>query len=414
MTTLRDTNVRRAYDDLADVRRALAFLHIADSGVRDEIGTVLSWLDWDESKPWDSANHVGRGSASGVSEMQTAIDELSKQRNALAVAWKGSAAEVFQDFAKAVLDNCRRVVKELQSMVNVMASGEGTTHQAMKDLTRDVWRCAGGIGDDPRVKEAVDDILTSKGQKQVRSDARLELLGAVERLKGSVVAEIKRIDENVLPLVKPFSYELSLTNPLSGAGGPPAATEIDLDVARQVGRAMLPAIAGIKRAARSMEEAWHAVDQYSFGTSSNAQQVLKTWRQGLVHRRTDIADCYGQAKGMYGGLSAVMHRYAYIENSNQDRIDMVLSADMQRQRLHDYWHRNAAGKDPDGIGPIYNEVAGTEAELDALDEGWNGRGPVPSDFKPGEIKDPQPPTPAEIAEQIAKRGLEQPPKGGLR
>ncbi|MEQ7010728.1 hypothetical protein ABN028_31565 [Actinopolymorpha sp. B17G11] len=409
MTGLLDSNLQRAYDDLADVRRALAFLHIADSGRGDPIATILAWIDWDESKPWDSANHVGRGPSSGMGEMQTAIDELTKQRNALATAWKGAAAEVFLDFSASVLENCRRVVEELQAMVKVMASGEGTTHQAMKDLTKNAWKAAGDIADDSKVKEAVERIFHSNDQQE-RSDARLELLGVIERLKRGVTAEVDRIDENVLVLVKPFAYELSLKNPLTGAGGPPSKTEIDLNIARPAGQAMLPAIAGIKRAARSMEEAWHAVDQYSFGTSANAQQVLHTWRQALAHRRTDIANCYGQAKGMYGGMSAVMHRYAYIENNNQERIDNILSGDMQRQRLDDYWHKNASGKGPDGTAPIYNETAETEAELDALDEGWNGKGDVPSDSGPGEVKNPEPPTPAEIADEIGQRGV----RGGLR
>jgi uncharacterized protein YukE len=399
MAELRDSNLNKALAEFAGVRAALRFLHVLDTGRRDEVVTILSWLDWDETKPWDSANHVGRGAKSGVGEMAAAVDDLSNACNALTAAWKGAAADVFQDYAKNVFENCRRIVDELQAMVKVMAAEDGTTHQAMTDLTMSVRKAAGDIVEDRELAlgDAVRDVSDESKDQDERTDARNRILKAVELLRKSVEKAVDQIDEDVLPLLKPFADELKLENPLSDTEpGPPRATECHTNMMMRIGYQMLPGIAGIKRAARCMEEAWHSVDAYSFGTSANAQQVVKTWQEALACRRTEIAECYGEAKGLYGGLTAAMWKYARNEDNGQKQIERFVSADMQRQRLGDYWHRNASRKDAFGVPPEYMEMAVTEANLDALDGGWDGKGQRPG-APPGA-------GPSEIAELGANTG----------
>jgi hypothetical protein len=435
MAVLLDTNLQRAYNELGpsdgrpsngdrpDGRAgsasertlgdALALLAMLDSGGPDHIANILGWIDWDESKPWDSANHVGRGPSSGVGEMRSAIDAFTRQCNALSGVWEGAAADAFQEYSKNVLENCRRVTDRLEAMLKVMASGDGTTHEAMKDLTRKVWESAGDIADDKKIRAAVTTIvegLRTIGDPdaedvQKRKDAQLELMGGVDRLKKSVTREVERIDDDVLQLVMPFTEPVDLKNPLASRVGPPTHFKLDQKEAMRIVEQQMPsAIAGVKRAKHQMEHAWHAITDYDFGTSPNAQAVVTMWRKALTNRASELAECYGQSKGMYAGAMTVIYNSIVTDNWNQEQLDKGFSAEYARQRLHDYWHRNASravySHAPNNGLPSYYEKEHVEPRLDALDEGWNGKGKPPA-----EVKDPEGEHAAEIGAEIGEKGI---------
>lgn len=380
MADLHDANLRNAYDELANVRQALDFLSIPSSESPHQIRDILSWIDWDEPNVEESATHLGRAgwATSAIGELQHAFDILTQKCGLARRFWDGAAADTFQNFSHIVLQNGQQVISELNAMATAIGD---SAPQAMEDLTKSVWKAAGGIADEPKVKQAIADIY-SKTTPHKRRDAMLELTGALAQLKRSVETAVDRIDNDVLPIIKKHTARVELRNPAQSPVGHSAGFRMDYWAVRRANREMRVAIAGIKQAKNQLGKAWQTISPYSFGTSANAQEVARAWRAAVASRMADVETCYREAKGVFGGIQAAMVMYREHEGWSTKEIERVISPAIERHRLIAYSHYNYAGKGPDGLGPDDNETTFVENELNALDRGWGGRGATPPDPNP--------------------------------
>lgn len=381
MSGLHDANLRNAYDEIADVRQALDFLSISNSSSPDQIHEILSWIDWDSSKVAEAATHLGRvgWATSAIGEMRHSFDILTQKCGIARGAWSGAAADTFQNFSQVVLQNGQQVINEL----NAMATAIGDAPGAMEDLTKSVWKSAGGIADDPKVKKAIADIYSNNDHK--RHDAMLELTGALAELKRGVENSVDRIDNDVLPIIKKHTARVELRNPAQSPVGYSTGFRMDYWTVRKANREMRVAIAGIKRAKNQLGQAWRAIPSYTFGTSASAQAVVRAWQTAIESRMADVETCYREAKGVFGGSQTAMVIYREHEGMATKDIEKAVSPDIERHRLIAYssgGHGNFAGKGPDGLGPDDNEVGFVEDQLNALDNGWGGRGATPPDPGP--------------------------------
>jgi uncharacterized protein YukE len=378
---LRDSNLKKAYNELADFRRAIGVLQLGNVGTApDHVAEILGWIDWDQYKPWDSANQIGRADwpASAIGELKTVLTDLPRQCHELAQVWQGAAADAFQEFAKNVSDNIGDVVEKLEATVKIMSSGDGSVHQAMMDLTRNVWKTAGEIADDPKVRKAISDIVNVSKDEQDRKDAQLELLGGIERLKQSVIKQVDRIDEDVLSLLRPVTDSISLKDPLPSATRPPGKTRMaDASIATAKRDQILSSIAGIRRSSKKLHQAWHAISTYDFGTSANAQEVVKAWRQAIASRSDEVHKCYRWGKAMYAGVTAAMFKYYESENENhRQMVNVAWELDMLSHYSRSSWY---VGPETGSVSvPENRNITGLDAEmiserLGALDAGWNGK-----------------------------------------
>jgi uncharacterized protein YukE len=179
---LRDRNLRQAKDELARLSQALGMLNVNQAGndvvgAADPVGDVLAWIDWNESQLQPSVQALGAKQRMGtaIGELSAAIDGIQISRNAALDAWKGTAANAFRAYSDVLLENCRKIVPELEAMARTMSddhSAESVPHN-MKELTKNVWKAAGVIADDPKTRKGIDAVLQAGRGGTSLEDGRL-------------------------------------------------------------------------------------------------------------------------------------------------------------------------------------------------------------------------------------------------
>ena len=407
MANLHDRNLQQAMDKLSPLNDALANCLTQGLGgaSRDAVATVLGWIDWQEDQQVLAlVEHLGAKQRMGtaIGAFEAGISGLDMTRNAAMGSWKGSAANAFDAFCDVLVDNGRKLVEQLEALDRSMSEGAGTATGEMAVLTRNVLKAADEIADNPQTKKGVEFIRDGSVEKY--KDGQLLVETALQQLKDSVLAEVNRIPSEVTGLVKRHAHDIGLRDP--NTSRPESATGGKFPshsnrVKERTGTGMREAIADLWKGRRQLDEAWR-MSLYAFGTSANAQATVKAWQQVIAYRGTDMSRCIRWAEALYGAMAYTWLTYDMCESLNQERAIQAMNADWERHRLWDYSKVNGPripSGGPDGRDRAWPSIPDDSMigqQLDALENGWDGRGvpPLkpkqPSDIEPGDILNPQP------------------------
>jgi hypothetical protein len=383
---LHDPNLRQARDELARLIQALATLQVnqvgGDIANQDPVTGVLAWIDWDESRLRPSVEALGAKQRAGtaIGEFTTGIEVVEGARDSALEMWKGDAANVFRAYSEVVLDNCRKIVPELEAMYRTIseAAGDDSVPGGMEERTKAVWKEAAAIADDPQTRKGIDAVLHVGENGTSIEDGRLLLLGAITQLKDRVTAQIERIDDDVTPLASRHVRVIDQRDPAQTPAQPKTGFEIRLAEAKKVATAMRMGIADMVRAKKLLDQVW-GVPNWTFGTSNNATTLHKTWQKAVTYRANELHRCIKWVEGMYGGMSATFHLYSMMEWQTNEAVGRVLNADLEKQKLRDYSQEKIPNVSDGGVvlPPGLNSYL--KQEIEALHSGrWDGVGNPPS------------------------------------
>jgi hypothetical protein len=383
---LHDANLQKAKGELTQLIQALAALQITQVGGDavglDPVTATLAWIDWDEARLRPSVEALGAAQRSGtaIGEFTTGIEVVESARDSAMDMWKGDAANVFLAYSNVVLDNCRKIVPELDAMRRTISEadgGEDSVPGGMKERTKAAWKAAAAIADDPQTRRGIDAVLHRGENGTSLADGRLLLLDAITQLKDRVTAQIERIDDEVTPLVSRHIRVIEQRDPEQTPTQPKTGFEIRLPEARKVATAMRMGIADMVRAKKLLDQVW-AVPNWTFGTSNNATALLKAWQKAVTYRANELHRCIKKVEGMYGGMSATFHLYSIIEFQTNEAVGRILNGDLERQKLHDYSQERIPTTSDGGLvlPPLLNSYL--KEEIAALHSGkWDGVGNPP-------------------------------------
>ncbi|QIS10843.1 hypothetical protein [Nocardia arthritidis] len=381
--------INESFDALATLRQALAKIarestraprnagerHDPGWGKDTSIDEVLASMDWNEQAL------VAAGSA-----VQEAQQRMFFARDAIGgsqirlqshpgcgVPWRGGAADTYIAITRGVHDNYAALADLILRMDRLdtttddraypdrpgvlpeaasgytpmgppIVGGSSAVSDHMDTITSDIFKRAAAVGADTQSaarkvlsgSPLTGELTPQQQQEQVEYGNAVSKCRAAEQdFLSFVYGQQNRITTEILPLVKAWAAAAQFKKP-TGQGAetekPEAVGLLRFGLEgeqRYVGTIADGALADVKKFIHDARD----LPNDALGTSAQAYEVVQTWKSACDQRLTELDECIGWARGLFGDLGLAVKMYTNTEEDNAELFKEMLDHVLHNRHL---------------------------------------------------------------------------------